>query len=377
MIFVKRDAPPQQGFNVGVMLNKKTTKGEVGIEVEVEGSKLPKSQDELAPFWEYHIDNSLRGQDNAEYVLRQPLAFKEVPGALDALWNLFQKYNSTLDESNRTSIHVHLNAQTFFMNRLTSMLALYFTFEDVLTQWCGDHRVGNLFCLRAKDAPGIISQVRRFIRSDGKTGLSEHLHYGGLNVHALAKFGSLEFRALRGCPDKETIQQWLDILQRLYDLSAQFTDPREICQNFSGEGPLGFFNTILGPSASVVRNGIDLSDEQIKDSLYEGIRLAQDLCYCRDWSLFSPVDIQADPFGRDAKKMAKKLASVAADWMDNALSTISDSPAPTPGWMNIPISPASYDPFAPAQPAPMPTLAPGEEPPEDDDFYIPDYDEDD
>lgn len=290
------------GYPLRIILERPPVKGDIGIEIEVEGSKLPKEPDELNPWWAYHKDGSLRGEDNAEYVLKKPILFNQVPEALDSLWKLFGKYKSRLDESNRTSVHIHLNCQEFYLNRLTSFLAIYTCFEEVLTEWCGDHRVGNLFCLRAKDAPGAVYRIKKFIQSDGRNELNDGLHYSGLNTHALTKFGSVEIRALRGCSDPDTIRQWVGILQRIYDASGTYQDPRTICDLFSQGGPTNFFETILGEWSSTVRKGVSMSEPQIRDSMYEGIRLAQDLCYCRDWDLFKPVQVRADPFGRSSRR---------------------------------------------------------------------------
>jgi hypothetical protein len=320
-VFIKKNIKPEPGFNVGVLLRRNETKGEIGLEIEVEGNKFPKPEGMAGShqavkmpdlkYWSYVHDGSLRGKDNAEYVLSKPIMFAEVPSSITELFGAFDKYGSILDESNRTSVHVHLNCQSFHMNRLTSLMALYFTFEEVLTQWCGDHRVGNLFCLRAKDAPAIVSQIRRFIKSDGQSELRDHLHYAGLNANALHKFGSLEFRSLRGCTAPQTILDWVGVLQRLYELSAEFEDPRDICGLFSSEGPMAFFNTVLGAQAEIVREGSGMSYEQIGESMYEGIRMAQDLCYCRDWTLFKAMNLKNDPFGRDIRKMMKKIVGIS------------------------------------------------------------------
>lgn len=309
-VFVKKDTTPQHGFEVGVILNRKETKGQVGIEIEIEGTRLP-HEDETPSPWQYHSDGSLRGKDNGEYVLARPVMFDAVPEALKKLWDVFATKKTTFDESMRTSVHVHLNCQTFHLNRLTAFMALYFTFEEVLTEWCGEHRVGNLFCLRAKDAPAIISQIRRFIKTDGRAELRDSLHYSGLNANALHKFGSLEVRSLRGCSDPKTILDWVGILERFYTLSAEFEDPREICSLFSAEGPLAFFENVLGDKAHLVRSGISYGPDQIADAMYDGIRLAQDLCYCRDWSVFKAMKLSRDPFGRDPRKIVKKLAAGA------------------------------------------------------------------
>jgi hypothetical protein len=321
-VFIKKADAPEPGFSVGVLLSRKPTSGTVGLEIEVEGNKFKVPEGHKGthhavqmpdlPFWSYVHDGSLRGKDNAEYVLSKPIAFDEVAPAVKSLWDMFAAYGSVLDESNRTSVHVHLNCQSFHFNRLTSLMALYFAFEEVLTAWCGEHRTGNLFCLRAKDAPAIISQVRKFIKTDGKIELRDHLHYSGLNTSSLHKFGSLEIRTMRGVTDPSLILDWVGILQRLYELSADFPDPRDICGMFSQGGPVAFFDDILGEKASVVRAGISMDEDAIKDSMYDGIRMAQDLCYCRDWGLFQAIDLKADPFGRDPRKVMKKLSNVEA-----------------------------------------------------------------
>jgi hypothetical protein len=58
--------------------------------------------------------------------------------------------------------------------------------------------------------------------------------------------------------------------------------------------------------ASVVRNGVTMTDEEISDSMYAGIRRAQDIAFCRDWSLFKKLDISDNPFGLSKKKLVEK-----------------------------------------------------------------------
>lgn len=287
------------GFNIAALYGKRVVKGDIGVEIEVEGNKFKK--EDIPPPWTYHKDNSLRGEDNAEYVLKAPIEFSRVPEAIDILWKMFQEYGSVLDESNRTSVHVHLNVQKFHLNRLTAFFALYFSVEELLTEWCGDHRVGNLFCLRAKDATAIVSQIKKFIQYGNRYEFRDGMHYAGMNVGALEKFGSIEIRTLRGVNDPNTILDWIGILQRIYELSADFPDPRSIPSLLSSEGPLNYLEMVLGDKTAVVKNGIEYSIEQTRDALYSGIRLAQDLCYCRDWSLYKPTDITSDPFGRTKK----------------------------------------------------------------------------
>ena len=203
----------------GIFGNRKTLR-KVGLEIEVEGNCFPKSdaefnddeelldESELIPYqWRYTHDGSLRGYDNAEYVLVKPLEFDQVDGAVDDLWQMFKDYGSKLDESNRTSVHVHLNVQEFRLNRLCAFAGLWFCVEDLLTRWCGDHRVGNMFCLRGSDAPAIVSKLRKLVTKGDIRGISndDGLHYAGFNTQALSKFGSIEIRTLRGATDPTVI----------------------------------------------------------------------------------------------------------------------------------------------------------------------------
>lgn len=295
MVFTFRNEKPEQpDYTIAHTFGKRTKKGDVGIEVEVEGRRLPAAPSD----WVAHQDGSLRGEESSEYVFANPVSFNNVDEKIDVLWKAFKDNDTRLDESIRTSVHVHLNVGGFHLNRLTSLLALWFTFEDVLTNWCGDRRVGNLFCLRAKDAPQIVTSFKRFIESKGQWRIPENNHYAGCNGNAIQKFCSIEFRMLRGVTKPEPIKTWVRILRKMYELSADYPDPRVICEQFSLDGPIAFFNHVFGEEAGKIREDVRLGEDYYVNSLYEGIRFAQDLCYCRDWSRFNPKEVKEDPFGR-------------------------------------------------------------------------------
>jgi hypothetical protein len=295
------------GLPVVALLGKKSEKGQVGLEIEVEGKNIP--IEGLPKQWKYVKDHSLRGQENAEYVLEKPLMFSDVPEALDDLWGLFKDHKTSFDDSNRTSVHVHVNCQDFCLNRLAAFLALWYSLEEPLTEFCGEFRVGNLFCLRGIDAPATVSYLKRFIASDGQVGLSEMLHYSGINPHALNKYGSLEIRTLRGCSDPDVIKFWIACIQRLYELSADYPDPRDVPARYSQGGPLSFFYNALGHDlGQELMKSIGWSSDDLSAAILRGVRLAQGICYCRDWDLFKPLEVKADPFGREAKKIVKKIA---------------------------------------------------------------------
>lgn len=328
--------------------------GEVGIELEFEGNKFPKEV--VSKGWTVHTDHSLRGHDNVEYVLTRPINFTEVNGHVLAIFSDMAKYGTILDDSNRTSVHVHLNCHNFHMNRIATFAGIYFTLEEVLAEYCGEHRVGNLFCLRAIDAPDIISTLARFIKNNGSMDIREGMHYAGFNIHALRKFGSIEIRLMRGAMSASQVTDWVSILQRIYELSADFPSPYRVAEMFSESGPLAFFDSILGPMSTTVRNSIGWSDDQVREALYRGIRLAQDILYAQDWNVYKPHNPKPDPFRRPAKRVMKSRANQPAQTLQmNTLPPLINHAEPVQTTQDASVWTTTW------APAPTPTeLWPGE-----------------
>jgi hypothetical protein len=200
-----------------------------------------------------------------------------------------------------------LNVLPFYQNRLASLLELWFICEELLSLYCGEHRAGNLFCIRAKDGPGIVTTIQEWFRNKGQFGLNnaEGLHYSALNMAALYKFGSVEVRTMRGLTDAESIKTWVRILRKLYDESEKYTDPRTIIEQFSLVGPLEFFHQLFGEYSNVILSKIP-NEVNVTASLFEGMRFAQDIAYSRDWSTFNPVKTVVDPFGRSKAKNGRR-----------------------------------------------------------------------
>jgi hypothetical protein len=299
MMFTKIEKNEKtNNYPVAPTLGMKERPGVVGLEIEVEGSRLLHGSQDLPPGWTYHDDNSLRGAEHAEYIFSKPETTATAKKRIYALFEALRKNKATFDDSNRTSVHVHLNVGGFYLNRLTSLMALHILFEEVLTEWCGVYRVGNLFCARVKDAAETLLEATEFVRSGMQTPFSEGMHYAGMNPSAITSKGSLEFRTLRGTTDPRLIETWLDVLLRMYDKSAEYTDPRDIFSTFSMNGPGAYFEEVFGPLAGEILTPLNLAPDRLRNVLYDGMRSAQELCYCRDWANFKPTPVDQDVFGR-------------------------------------------------------------------------------
>lgn len=262
--------------------NENTPTDEIGIEIEVEGQNLPT---DIQFYWVVHHDGSLRGE-SAEYVLKEPIKRKNVLSFLEYLKGKLR--NSVIHDSIRTSVHVHINMAEKTILQVYVILVVYFILENLIVELAGKNRVGNLFCLRLKDAEYLLDQLILAAQKDSYKvfGNEQTLRYAAVNVCALSKFNSLEFRAMRGTTDPEVISEWVDILLSVVDHSIEFyKTPLEVIQDFSAVGPGAFAEKILGVHLNKFK------DYNIHKVLWSGIRLVQSLAYCTDWTYtdYKPV----------------------------------------------------------------------------------------
>lgn len=310
-------------------------KGEVGIEIEVEGVNLPT---QLKAFWTIHHDGSLRGE-SAEYVLAVPVSRREVRQSLEYLKSHFK--SSVVHDSIRTSVHVHLNMHERTMLEIYVILIVYFILENLIIELAGANRVGNLFCLRIKDAEYLLDQLVRAAQKDNFDVFTEEqrLRYAAVNICALFKFNSLEFRAMRGTNDPETISEWVELLLAIVDNSTKnYKTPLEVIQDFSAIGSEEFAFKILG------RHLTKFAGHDINKILWGSVRKVQELAYCTDWTFtdYKPVK---KLFGQRLRPVAPPLAPrVVAPRLRNPFVVNTNTPAP----------PQPVTPNTTLQPPPLP-----------------------
>lgn len=255
------------------------TSGDVGIEIEVEGVDLPRAE----RFWKNEEDGSLRGESR-EYVLEKPMKLKEARLALSYLDAQYKAHGTTVHDSVRAGVHVHVNVQDLNMIELYNFMVLYLILEDVLVKWCGPTREGNLFCLRSSDTDFLIHELQ-YVASSRAFGTlhSDALRYASMNVKALGTYGSLEFRAMRGTRDLDSIYLWAEVLVGLREVAKGFENPYKVIELFSQGTPKEFLITALGKHAKA------FACEDYTRLLSDGMRRAQDVAYCVDWADYHEV----------------------------------------------------------------------------------------
>lgn len=261
---------------------RKRTKGDIGVEIEVEGRNLPA----MGMYWRNDRDGSLMGE-SFEYVLGVPMSLPEVKKALDYMDDEWKNNSTVIHDAVRAGVHVHINCQHLSLVQLYNFITAFLILENCLVKWCGKTREGNLFCLRSKDATYLIN---RLIDATGNRKQMRHvlhtdiLRYAALNVKALGDYGSLEFRSMRSTRDLNVIYKWAELLYNLRELSVKYEDPQRIIQEFSMEGPVSFLETFLGDYAKEV-SSLYQTKADLSNDLYDGMRNAQDVAYAvEDWT---------------------------------------------------------------------------------------------
>lgn len=203
--------------------------GDVGIEVEVEFAPHTIPMMEQVGCWRTVEDHSLR--NGMEYVTRQPIKigpdkFDKIKVLTDALG----KFNTQI--SSRCSVHVHRNVLDFTPIEVWNTIIAYWLLEQPLLAFCGSSRRGNLFCLGLNEASGVISNC---IRDLSETNLkpfskfhSELCKYGGQNLSAISRLGSIEYRGMRGTIDPALIDLWSTTVYEIGERARRFKDPSDL-----------------------------------------------------------------------------------------------------------------------------------------------------
>lgn len=270
---------------------RKQSGSKIGIEIECEGVRLP----EAVPgaFWKVVPDGSLR--DGLEYVYVSPQDYQELEASLDELTDAFDNNKAKPNFSFRTSVHVHVNCLDMEYQHVLNYMYTYFLLEKVLVDFCGEHRKGNRFCLRMEDAEGVLDYVLTLFRSRASrntlgTISAEQTRYAAMNISSLNKFGTLEFRAMRGTLDKDVIVPWVNVLIGIREFACKFSSTKDILALLDDVGEYQFFKEVLGDYHELFDNG------SVIENIRMGSSLTVDLPYSeRDRSKDKVRDITKFP----------------------------------------------------------------------------------
>lgn len=271
-----------------------------GLELECEGKNVDfdHADDDLVKDWTPHRDGSLRNHHGqaCEWVFNGPVKLKRSVERVGKLFDYFEKRKAKLVPSNRTSTHIHYNMGDKNAYQLVNMFILFSIFEDILDGYCGDDRRGNLFCLSSRHAEEQLRWISDACFEFGHFGnIREDQRYCSFNFASINKFGTVEFRGMRGLDNRQDVLDWLDIIATFCEYASYtMKNPVEVVEKISLKGPAGFLQEVFGKD-NAKKLTANLSDEQVNASVYEGMRLVQMLCY-RIGTEFDQVRLRGKDF---------------------------------------------------------------------------------
>lgn len=250
----------------------------VGVEVELEHeSDVTPLPTKLQKLWRSEHDGSLR-KNGIEYVFRNPLVFDKAVEAIDLLGSHVDSTNTVYDVG-RAGVHVHVNVGDLKVRELVNFIALAHIMDDLLVNWCGERRKGNLFCLRLRDATTVVDKLAEALENEDLNILAtDDLRYASVNLKSIPQYGSVEFRAMRSDGDWENLKLWVQVLLRLKEVARIIDNPTQIVSDCSMMSPTNFVDHVLGDLAGSFPKYLGFEND-----VYEATQRIQYYAYCKDW----------------------------------------------------------------------------------------------
>jgi len=265
-----------------------------GLELELEGQNVA-LRDVATRGWARHKDGSLRGE-SIEYTTTGPVPFDELVKRVNLLFKKFKENNVVLNDSIRTSTHVHLNFCDKPVKQAINFFLLFTMLEELLQYYSGEDRKGNVFCISSREASGILDVLTRSVQG-GEFGVfaNDRFKYAACNLSALWKFGSVEVRTMRGAKTAEQVNTWAAILNDMYNYCMnKMSSPVELVSNLSMLGALEFLRQIFTPENLKELLSTFPAAHDLHYSLMEGARLIQLFAFEFHDNFLEKVEIPKD-----------------------------------------------------------------------------------
>jgi hypothetical protein len=275
----------------------------IGIEIELERWVKPPFRTSN-PWWHSGEDDSLRSVDgypSYELKLNTPLCGADLTAALNSLEKEFNKHNPLPIHTERTSTHIHVDVRGFKQHEFIRLVALGTVYERALIKYCHPSRHNNNFSMPFYLAEGgVFSRLspKLFDSKDSYLQVTTpDLRYNAINLAAVKKFGSLEFRMLEGITDIQKLRNWVNILMC-------------IVKEARGNIPIGKLPSYYSQHG-FMESATDTFGQYLKEIYYDdfqkdmitGIRQAQDIIH--RLSLINAVEELPSKVGKHPEVLIK------------------------------------------------------------------------
>ena len=293
--------------------------GDLGLELEVEAkNKLPVIN---TASWTSAEDHSLR--NGLEYVSNGPF---NVVGKRLKIKSLIEKIDKPeyglIRDSHRTSFHVHKNVLSYDVVEAWTAIDAFWLVENLLLELCHPERKGNLFCLRIKDAEGIIEDAVNDCKSKNPFfSFNQEQHkYGALNLGVVTRYGSIEVRPKHGTIDVEELDEWSTAVNDVCENARKnFTNPANLLDIYFRRGwrhiVTVLFSDPVRTKLLAIRNGGELVEEN-------ALRILS-VAYSQSWDQYR---LKIAKLYTDQKKEEKVKLNNAGERIRRAMAQLAEQP---------------------------------------------------
>jgi hypothetical protein len=317
----------------------------LGIEVELENITLDRSGARIPLInppsgWIYHSDESLRN-NGLEFVFQNPVGGTMAAKRLDSLITWIKDNKQKPDASSRTSVHIHIDAGDCTTEELLKWLIIYTVYESLLFAVFAPDRKDSNFCVpvyASSDTRKLIGLLKRSFAIFYKdlTKLRGTRRYSAVNLDALQKFASLEFRHLSGTYKPKPIIDWVCTL--LYLKMWAMNENTNISEIFHGPSKFYCQQMTSAIFSEEIANKF-LSHKDFTELYLAGVRTAQEIFLDEKIPEIPDEFLPRLEEGRK-KKYAKKIESLKAQLdIMRVVDTNGEfvTEAPNRGWLPPPV----------------------------------------
>jgi hypothetical protein len=236
-----------------------------GVELEIEDIKS--TDDVSANYGDVIIEQDHSLRNNGLEFKYGPVTYNEALNRFNGIWKHLKVGKNPFSE--RTSIHVHVNARCLTVEEARQLVLVYALYEPLFFKFVGDERKNNIFCV-----PLNYTSLPNTYKSNLVAMHKAWSKYTAFNICPMgpgkdgsACHGTIEFRHMYGTKDPEVFKKWLTTLKELYTFVEKNTGFDIIKTILSGKDMASYASVVI----PTIANGLSMGqiNNLIEDSLID------------------------------------------------------------------------------------------------------------
>ena len=257
----------QDQFGIGSIGHAVATSREFycGVELEIEDIKYTDDVQSNCSGVIVESDHSLR--NNGLEFKFGPVKFDQALSTFNNIWKYLKVGKTPFSE--RTSIHVHVNARCLTTDEARQLVLLYALYEPLFFNFVGNERKNNIFCV-----PLNYTSLPNTYKSNLVAMHKAWSKYTAFNICPMGPgkdgsdcHGTIEFRHMYGTKDPEVFKKWLTTLKELYTFVEKNTGFNIIKTILSGKDMASYASAVIPTLATDMTLG--QINNLIEDSLID------------------------------------------------------------------------------------------------------------